>query len=170
MKTEDEEEDENEEDNLSDNDDDEDEDDEKPMKAPKKRKAPTKKPSTRLVDVPVPGPGPWWVFMMVNGDADEDTKKQTEIRTHTYPELTQAIKNRRDHGSWIIVQKMGPFYRYFDAGKMPSFLFGFTNRLSYRKGLRSVVKFHPWPWSQSGSRNLCLGALRAIAWSRHVGH
>jgi hypothetical protein len=94
-----------------------DDDDDKPMKAPKKRKAPTKKPSTRLVDVPVPGPGPWWVFMMVNGDADEDTKKQTEIRTHTYPELVQAIKNRKDHGSWIIVQKMGPFYKFFDAGE-----------------------------------------------------
>lgn len=66
-------------------------------------------------EIPVAGPGPWKVFMLVNVFANEATKKQVEIRLHTYPELVANIKNTMDQGAWVIVAKMGDFYVYEDA-------------------------------------------------------
>ncbi len=44
------------------------------------------------------------------------SKKQTEIRIHTYPDLVRHVKNLLDAGGgWIIVEIMGPFYQWLDA-------------------------------------------------------
>ena len=65
---------------------------------------------SRIRDVPPPGPGPWWAFIMVNVGSEED-KKQAEIRLHTWPDLIKEIKNDSDSsGNWVIVVKLGPFY------------------------------------------------------------
>lgn len=61
------------------------------------------------------GPGPWKVFMLINVFANEATKKQVEIRLHTYPDLVANIKNTLDQGAWVIVAKMGDFCVYEDA-------------------------------------------------------
>ena len=87
---------------------------EKKKKQP--RKMPNRKPKKRLHEIDAPGPGPWWVFMLVNVTADEDTKKQTEVRLDTYPDLVQQIKNREDQGDWVIVMKIGPFFDMDIAG------------------------------------------------------
>lgn len=76
------------------------------------RKMPNRKPKKRICDIDPPGPGPWSVFMLVNVTADEDTKKQTEVRLDTYPELVKAIKNREDQGDWVIVMQIGAFYDF----------------------------------------------------------
>lgn len=63
-----------------------------------------------IASIPEPlGPGPWQVFMLVNVQANEGSKKQTEIRIHTYPELVKHVKNEDDSGDWAIVENMGPF-------------------------------------------------------------
>lgn len=64
----------------------------------------------RLRDVEPPGVGPWWAFMMINVRASEETKKQTEIRLHTYPDLVQAVKNEEGLGDWAVVARLGPFW------------------------------------------------------------
>jgi hypothetical protein len=72
----------------------------------------TNKKQKRLVhEIEPPGLGPWWAFMLVNVGADEDTKKQTEVRLDTSPELINAIKNANDQGDWVTVMKLGPFYQ-----------------------------------------------------------
>lgn len=78
--------------------------------AKKQRKMPTRKPKHRIADIDPPGYGPWWVFMLVNVVSGEDTKKQTEIRLDTYPDLITVIKNNTSQGDWVIVQMLGPFY------------------------------------------------------------
>ncbi len=62
-----------------------------------------------LSEVPAPGPGPWWAFMMVDVDPRADTKKTTEVRLDTYPELIKEIKNTTEQGDWVIVMRLGPF-------------------------------------------------------------
>jgi len=74
------------------------------------RKLPKRKPKRPVSEIEPPGFGPWWTFMMVNVTADENTKKQTEVRMDTYPEFVQAIKNVKDNGNWVTVMKIGPFY------------------------------------------------------------
>jgi hypothetical protein len=78
--------------------------------AKKQRKMPTRKPKHRIADIEPPGYGPWWVFMLVNVVSGEDTKKQTEIRLDTYPDLITVIKNNTSQGDWVIVQMLGPFH------------------------------------------------------------
>jgi len=113
-------------DGPQDNDDEEDGDDEIVQKLPamymnferevfaknakKQRKMPTRKPKHRIADIEPPGYGPWWVFMLVNVVSGEDTKKQTEIRLDTYPDLITVIKNNTSQGDWVIVQMLGPFH------------------------------------------------------------
>jgi hypothetical protein len=59
-----------------------------------------------LIDV---GPGPWKVFMLVNVDENGATKKQTEIRIHTYPRLITQLKNKRSPGTWVLVLTIRDF-------------------------------------------------------------
>jgi hypothetical protein len=47
--------------------------------------------------------------MMVNVAGEGDSKKQTEVRLDSYPELVKEMKNVMDQGAWAIVMKMGPF-------------------------------------------------------------
>ena len=82
----------------------------------RKRKTPAIREKRRIVDIKPPGLGPWWAFMMVNVDSEEDSKKQTEIRLDTSPELVNAIKNAADQGDWAIVMKLGPFVSLDFAG------------------------------------------------------
>lgn len=63
-------------------------------------------------DIPATGPGPWKVFMLINVHANEATKKQVEIRLHTYPQLVANVKNRLDQGAWVIVAMLGDFYLF----------------------------------------------------------
>lgn len=53
--------------------------------------------------------------MLINVFANEATKKQVEIRLHTYPDLVANVKNTLDQGAWVIVAKMGDFNVYEDA-------------------------------------------------------
>jgi hypothetical protein len=73
-----------------------------------------------LKDIPATGPGPWKVFMLINVHANEATKKQVEIRLHTYPHLVANVKNRMDQGAWVIVAMLGDFY-LFDGSFILSF-------------------------------------------------
>ena len=82
------------------------------------RKIPPARPSRPIVDLEPPGPGPWWPFMLVNVAVDEDSKKQTEVRLDTSPELVKYIKNVTDPGDWAIVMKLGPFYDLNLAGQV----------------------------------------------------
>ncbi len=66
------------------------------------------------------GPGPWKVFMMVNVGAGDETKKQTEIRLDTYPDLVKAVKNATDQGDWVTILKLGDFYDLNFAGTVLS--------------------------------------------------
>ena len=66
------------------------------------------------------GPGPWKVFMMVNVGSDEETKKQTEIRLDTYPDLVKAVKNATDQGDWVTILRLGDFYDLDFAGTVLS--------------------------------------------------
>lgn len=63
--------------------------------AKKQRKMPTRKPKQRIADIAPPGYGPWWVFMLVNVVSGEDTKKQTEVRLDTYPDLITVLKVKK---------------------------------------------------------------------------
>lgn len=67
---------------------------------------------TAVEDIPATGPGPWKVFMLINVHANETTKKQVEIRLHTYPHLVANVKNRLDQGAWVIVAMLGDFYLF----------------------------------------------------------
>jgi hypothetical protein len=67
---------------------------------------------TPVEDIPATGPGPWKVFMLINVHANEATKKQVEIRLHTYPQLVANVKNRLDQGAWVIVAMLGDFYLF----------------------------------------------------------
>jgi len=80
------------------------------------RRMPAPRPKRPVTELEPPGLGPWYAFMMVNVGADEDTKKQTEVRLDTNPELVKAIKNDIDQGDWTIVLKLGPFYDLDFAG------------------------------------------------------
>lgn len=74
------------------------------------------RPKRRIVDIEPPGLGPWWAFMMINVGTGEGSKKQTEVRLDTNPDLIKAIKNATDQGDWVIVMKLGPFYELEFAG------------------------------------------------------
>ena len=50
--------------------------------------------------------------MLINVHANEATKKQVEIRLHTYPHLVANVKNRMDQGAWVIVAMLGDFYLF----------------------------------------------------------
>ncbi len=58
--------------------------------------------------------------MMVNVGSDEETKKQTEIRLDTYPDLVKAVKNATDQGDWVTILRMGDFYDLDFAGTVLS--------------------------------------------------
>lgn len=79
--------------------------------AKKQRKMPTRKPRQRIADIEPPGYGPWWVFMLVNVVSGDDTKKQTEVRLDTYPELVAVIKvqkkicNRSHVNNFFLVEQ-----------------------------------------------------------------
>jgi len=55
---------------------------------------------------------------MVNVAVDEDSKKQTEVRLDTSPDLVKYIKNVTDQGDWAIVLKLGPFDDLNMAGRV----------------------------------------------------
>lgn len=82
----------------------------------RRRRTPANREKKRIIDLEPPGLGPWYAFMMVNVDEEEDSKKQTEIRLDTSPECINAIKNASDQGDWAIVMRMGPFYDLNFAG------------------------------------------------------
>lgn len=77
-----------------------------------------KKRKTPIDELEAQGPGPFHVFMLYNVEPSEDTKKQTEIRMHTYPKLVKAIKNTIDQGEWTILMQLGPFDDMRSAGQV----------------------------------------------------
>jgi hypothetical protein len=74
-----------------------------------RRKPPPARTTIPISSISPPGYGPWWVFMMVNVAGEGDSKKQTEVRLETDPDLAREMKNVMDQGAWAIVMKMGPF-------------------------------------------------------------
>lgn len=64
------------------------------------------------------GPGPWYVFMLINvvgGTSGGNSKKQTEIRISSYPQLYKQIKNTLTNGNWVIVEQFGPMNDWNEA-------------------------------------------------------
>jgi hypothetical protein len=83
-----------------------------------RRKPPPLRTTIPIASIKPPGYGPYWVFMLVNVEGEGDSKKQTEVRLDTRPELARDMKNVMDQGTWAIVMKTGPFDDLDEAGRV----------------------------------------------------
>ena len=69
---------------------------------------------------PLEGYGPWYVFLMINVQLDNNSsKKQTEIVLDSHPDRYRAIHNHLHSkwgvNMWIICLTIGPFNDWFHA-------------------------------------------------------
>jgi len=55
-----------------------------------RRRPPPLRSTIPIDSIKPPGYGPYWVFLLVNVDGEGDSKKQTEVRLDSYPELVKV--------------------------------------------------------------------------------
>lgn len=94
------------------------------------------------------GPGPWFCALYFNLADAKGTKKQTDLRVHTYPLLIEHVLNGSKMASsscqgWIIIMMVGYFERWRDAVAYHT-LWASQTRGKFRRIQRGLDLFHTY--------------------------
>lgn len=118
------------------------------------------------------GPGPWFCALYFNLAITKGTKKQTDLRVHTYPLLFERIMNWPKAGSvggrgWVIIMMVGHFDSWKDAIAYHT-LWASQTRGKYRRIQRGIdlfkaytVKYNLQMWIQPFEREQAI-----LAWKQ----
>jgi len=93
------------------------------------------------------GPGPWFCALYFNLADAKGTKKQTDLRVHTYPLLFEHVLNGSRVAAscqgWIIIMMVGYFERWRDAVAYHT-LWASQTRGKFRRIQRGLDLFHTY--------------------------
>lgn len=115
------------------------------------------------------GPGPWFCALYFNLADSKGTKKQTDLRVHTYPLLFERVMNGPKAASvgsqgWVIIMMVGHFERWEDAVAYHT-LWASQTRGKFRRIQRGLDLFHEYAeqyklrlWAQPLKRNEAIKA------------